>query len=120
MSSFRINPKVWFFTTLIVAGIFFVTRKIVVDKNNRNIQLMILPRPGDIYEMATENKQYTLLKVDRVQGDSVYVHINEFETDKKSGLSQLKEQPFSKEEIVFTQQTLRVMLQEGKILNVER
>ncbi len=118
--SFRIDPKLWFFSTLLVAASFFVWRKIVTNNNRRITQLLLLPQPGDIYEMATENSQYTLLRVSRVQGDSVFVNINEFETDKKKGLSQLREKPFAKEEIAFTRQTLRVMQKEEKILDVER
>ena len=120
IKSFRIDPKLWFFSTLIVAASFFIWGRIVTSKNKKNIQLLIRPMPGDIYEMATENSQYTLLKVSRVQGDSVYVHINEYETDKQKGLSQLRDKPFSPEEIAFTTQTLRVMQKEGKILDVER
>lgn len=118
--SFRIDPKLLFFSTLLVAASFFVWRKIVTNNNRRITQLLLLPQAGDIYEMATENRQYTLLRVSRVQGDSVFVNINEFETDKKKGLSMLREKPFSKEEIAFTRQTLRVMQKEEKILDVER
>jgi hypothetical protein len=88
--------------------------------DKKNAQLVLQPQAGDIYEMATENDHYTLLKVGRVQGDSVFVHINEYEANKKSGLSQLRGEPFSPEEIAFTKQTIRVMLKEGKILDVER
>jgi len=88
--------------------------------DKKNVQLVLQPRAGDIYEMATENSHYTLLKVGRVLGDSVFVHINEYEASKQSGLSQLKAEPFSPEEIAFTRQTLRVMLKEGKILDVNR
>lgn len=88
--------------------------------DKKNAQLVLQPQAGDIYEMATENDHYTLLKVGRVQGDSVFVHINEYEANKKSGLSQLRGEPFSPEEIAFTKQTIRVMLKEGKILDVDR
>jgi len=88
--------------------------------DKKNVQLVLQPQAGDIYEMATENDHYTLLKVGRVQGDSVFVHINEYEANKKSGLSQLRGEPFSPEEIIFTKQTIRVMLKEGKILDVDR
>ncbi|OQP67561.1 hypothetical protein [Niastella populi] len=118
--SFRIDRKLWFLSPLLVAASFLVWRKIVTNNDRRIAQLLLLPQPGDIYEMATENSQYTLLRVSRIQGDSVFVNINEFETDKKKGLSQLKEKPFAKEEIAFTRQTLRVMQKEGKILDVER
>lgn len=120
MSSFRIDPKLWFFSILIAAASIFVWAKVVTKNKQKNIQLILFPMPGDMYEMATENSQYTLLRVSRVQGDSVFVNINEFETDKKKGLSELREKPFSKEEIPFTRQTLRVMQKEGKILDIER
>jgi hypothetical protein len=118
--SFRIDPKLWFFGVLVAAATFFVWGQIVTKNKQKSIQLLLFPQPGDIYEMATENSQYTLLRVSRVQGDSVFVNINEFETDKKKGLTELREKPFSKEEIAFTTQTLRVMQKEGKILDIER
>ena len=101
-----------------ILGIVSVLSSRYHDK--RNAQLVLQPQAGDIYEMATENDHYTLLKVGRVQGDSVFVHINEYEANKKSGLSQLRGEPFSPEEIAFTKQTIRIMLKEGKILDVDR
>jgi hypothetical protein len=106
---------------LVVLGILAVVGVLSARHHDKkNVQLVLQPQAGDIYEMATENEHYTLLKVGRVQGDSVFVHINEYEAGKKSGLSQLRGEPFSPEEIAFTKQTIRVMLKEGKILDVER
>lgn len=106
---------------LIILGILGIVGLLASRHHDkRNAQLVLQPQAGDIYEMATENDHYTLLKVGRVQGDSVFVHINEYEANKKSGLSQLRGEPFSPEEIAFTKQTIRVMLKEGKILDVDR
>lgn len=106
---------------LIILGVLAIVGLLVNRYNDKkNVQLVLQPQSGDIYEMATENDHYTLLKVGRVNGDSVFVHINEYEAGKKSGLSQLRGEPFSPEEIAFTKQTIRVMLKEGKILDVER
>lgn len=49
-----------------------------------------------------------------------YIHINEYETDKQSGLYELKDKPFSKEEIAFSKGTLQLMLKENTIIDVER
>jgi hypothetical protein len=116
----RYNKKLLLFTLLLLIGAMIVWRILERNNDKKNIQLVLQPQAGDIYEMATENDHYTLLKVGRVQGDSVFVHINEYEANKKSGLSQLRGEPFSPEEIAFTKQTIRVMLKEGKILDVDR
>jgi hypothetical protein len=117
----RTKTPLWTFSGLLLLGVVIVLSILAaINDNHKNNQLILQPQAGDIYEMATENSQYTLLKVARVQGDSVYVHINEYETNKQSRLYQLKEKPFSAEEISFTKQTLRLMLKEGKILDVDR
>lgn len=121
---FRLNKTTTRLLTisgLVILGILGIVGVLAARYNDKkNIQLMLQPEAGDIYEMATENDHYTLLKVGRIAGDSVFVHINEYEASKKSGLADLKGEPFSPEEIAFTKQTLRVMLKEGKILDVER
>jgi hypothetical protein len=116
----RNSKKLLTVVLLAFCGAIIVWRVVAHNNDKKNAELMLQPQSGDIYEMATENDHYTLLKVGRVQGDSVFVHINEYEANKRSDLSQLREEPFSPEEIRFTKQTLRVMLKEGKILNVER
>lgn len=116
----RNSKKLLTVVLLAFCGAIIVWRVITHNNDKKNAELILQPQSGDIYEMATENDHYTLLKVGRVQGDSVFVHINEYEANKKSGLSQLRDEPFSPEEITFTKQTLRVMLKEGKILDVER
>jgi hypothetical protein len=116
----RNSKKMLTVTLLVLFGAMIVWRLVVNNNDKKNVQLVLQPQAGDIYEMATENDHYTLLKVGRVQGDSVFVHINEYEAGKRSGLSQLRDEPFSPEEITFTKQTIRVMLKEGKILDVER
>jgi hypothetical protein len=117
----RTKTPLWTFSGLVLLGAFIVWIAVAISNDNKqNIQFIQQPQAGDIYEMATENSHYTLLKVARVQGDSVYVHINEYETDKRKGLYQLKSKPFSAEEIAFTKQTLRLMLKEGKIIDVDR
>lgn len=116
----RNNKKLLIFSLLLLLGATIVWRILERNNDKKNIQLVLQPQAGDIYEMATENGHYTLLKVGKVTGESVFVHINEYEANKKSELSRLKDEPFSTEEIMFTKQTLRVMLKEGKILDVER
>ena len=117
----KTKAPVWTFSGLVLLGLLIIAGTLgAINDNQKNIQFILQPKAGDIYEMVTENSQYTLLKVARVQGDSVFVYINEYETDKQKGLYQLRDKPFSPGEIAFTKQTLRLMLKEGKILDVER
>lgn len=116
----RYNKKLLIFSLLLLIGAIIAWRVYENNNDKKNIQLVLQPQAGDIYEMATESGHYTLLKVGKVTGEFVFVHINEYEANKKSQISQLRKEPFRPEEIMFTKQTLRVMLKEGKILDVER
>jgi hypothetical protein len=84
---------------------------------------MLAPKSGDNLEIKTKENQYTVYKVDEVQGDSVFIRINEFETNKLSGLGELKakgEKSYSEEVYSFSKTELKTMLAEGEIIDVER
>lgn len=47
------------------------------------------PKAGDVYEMKIENGHFSTARVDKVDKDSVYVTLNDYETDKSSGISEI-------------------------------
>ena len=76
-----------------------------------------------IFEIKTKDNQYTLYKVDNVQGDSVFVHPNQYETNKESGLNDLKakgDASYSEEITPFLKSELRQMLEKGEITDIDR
>lgn len=103
------------FAVLIVIGI--ISAK---EKDERNAKFIASPRSGDIFEIKTSNNQYTLYKVTLVQGDSVFVAPSNYETNKKTGLADLKKKEFSAELMGFSLGDLKRMLEEDEIVDVDR
>src|SRR5882672_1182143 len=73
------KTPIWTFSGLAVIAI-LITIGVVNDQKNdqENAQLILAPKPGDIFEIKTRENQYTIYKVDEVQGDSVFIRINEY------------------------------------------
>jgi len=118
------KTPVWMFSglalvaTLVVVGI--ISEK---NKDERNAKFILAPQSGDIFEIKTKDNQYTLFKVDQVQGDSVFIRPNEYETNKSSGLSDLKnkgDNAFSEIMLAFSKDELKKMLDKGEIIDIDR
>ncbi len=118
------KTPVWMFSglallaVLVVAGI--VTSK---QKDVRNARLIAAPHQGDIFEVRTENRQYTLYKVHDVKGDSAFLQLSTFETNKISGLYDLKrkgEAAYTEELYSFSTAELKEMVKKGEIIDIER
>jgi hypothetical protein len=55
-----------------------------------------------------------------VLGDSVFVQINDYETNKVTGLNDLKKEAYSEEVMGFSKAELKQMLEKGEIIDIER
>lgn len=69
------------------------------------------------------NGHYTLFKVDEVVGDTVFLFMNEYETNKLRGLSELKrkgDKAFIHEPLPMLKEELKVRLKDGEIIGIER
>jgi hypothetical protein len=112
----------WMFSGLaLFAGIILLG--IYNEKNTKakNEKIILAPVVGDIYEVKTNQKNYTAYKVDQVLADSVYVLVNNFETNKRSGLKELKTKAYSTDEVLgFSKNELKQMLEKGDIIDIER
>ena len=78
------------------------------------------PQVGDIFEVKTKDNQYTLYKVDQVQGDSVFIQSSNFEANKVTGLDDLKKKDYSSDVYGFSKSELKEMLNKGEILDIDR
>lgn len=93
------------------------------EKNKKNAQLILAPKNGDVYEIKTKENQYTLYKVDAVEGDSVFVVVNNYETNRSKGISELKRKgdtAYSIEQYLFMKKELKSMLEKGEIRDIDR
>jgi len=89
-------------------------------KDERNAQLILTPKAGDIFEIKTPDNNYSLVRVTSVNGDTVYIQQNEYQVDRTSGLDDLRKKDYSPEEYGISKSVLKTMLEKGDILDIER
>ena len=115
------KAPIWMFTGLgIIAIIIFVGIIAGIRNDNENAELVLSPKKGDIYEIKLSYKQYTLYKVDKVEGNAVYFFENEYISDKTEGLKDLLQKPFYTESVPIMRTDLKAMLEKGDIMDIER
>ncbi|HEY6503901.1 MAG TPA: hypothetical protein VIZ28_08005 [Chitinophagaceae bacterium] len=119
----QLKAPIWTFSGLALVAV-LITWGIVSEKQNdaRNAKLIQAPQKGDIFEVRS-GSNYTLYKVQQVLGDTVYILYNQYETNKISGLADLKKkgntgfadiaEPFLKKEI-------KAMFDDGDIIDIDR
>lgn len=117
------NTKIpiWMFTglgivALIIVGLFITS----IQNDSENVELLLSPQKGDIYEIKLADKKYTLYKVDKIEGNAVYMLENEYISDKEEGMKSLLGKPFYKESYPIMKSDLEIMLKKGEIIDIER
>jgi hypothetical protein len=114
----------WMFSGLALVAVFIVFSSYQSKLSaERNAALILAPVKGDIFEIKTEDNQYTLYKVANVQGDSVFIRFNQYETNKITGLTDLKRKgdaAYSPETFALTKSALKQMLEKGEIRDIDR
>ena len=118
------KTPIWTFSGLALVAV-LITIGVISDKNKdeRNAKIILTPRQGDIFEIRTKENQFTLYKVEAIQGDSVIISTNKFETDKLSGVADIKSKgptAWSEEQYAFSKSELKTMLEKGEILDIDR
>jgi hypothetical protein len=118
------KTPVWTFSGLVILAILVSIGVVSAQQNDKKNALLILsPQSGDVFEVKTEDRQYTLFKVDDVKEDSIFLRINQYQTNKISGLSDLKRKGdggYSEETFVFLKSELKEMLSKGEIIDIDR
>ena len=95
----------------------------ISNDNKENLAFITAPQKGDVYEVKTGTSQYTLYKVEKLEGDSVFVKMSEFEADKLSGLSKIKSKGssvYAADNFGFSKNELKQMLEKNEIIDVDR
>lgn len=121
----KTNAKmpIWTFSGLFLLAVFIIF--IVIENKQskvENVTYIASPQKGDIYEVKTGG-HYTLYKVEQIVKDSVFVLVNQFETDKITGLTSLKkkgDEAYSTDALMILKADLKTMLDTGEIIDVDR
>jgi len=114
----------WTFSGMALVAVLIISL-VISDrqKDEKNAKLVLAPQKGDLYEIKNGYEHYTLYKVQNIIGDTVFVFENEFETNKLSGLRDLKnkgDQAFTRESLPLSKAELKSMLDNGTIMDIER
>lgn len=118
------KTPLWMFIGLaLIAAL--ITTGLVYDKNKseKNTRLIVAPQTGDVLVVKTEANQYTLYKIDHVEDNTVSVMVNDYVTDKSSGIDNLKRKganAYSDETFELTKAELKQMFDEGEIIDIDR
>ena len=111
----------WTFVGLALIALMIGTGMINNQATNKlNEERLAAPQNGDLYEIKTKERQYTLYKVEETRGDSVYFRFNNYETNKISGLFELDEKGYSELMYGYSKDELKDMLQTGEIMEIKR
>lgn len=115
------KTPVWMFSGLALIAV-LVTAMVISDKKKgeKNAQLILTPKAGDIFEIKTTDNQYTVYKVDQVQGDSVFIQPSNYEVNKLTGLNDLKKKEYSSDIFGVSKNDLKKMLEDGEIIDIDR
>ncbi|MDB5147388.1 MAG: hypothetical protein JWQ57_1408 [Mucilaginibacter sp.] len=115
---------VWTFAGcfLIVIGsvFFYVSEKQKAKKVN---EWVLSPQKNDVFHIKLKNDHYTLYKVNKVSGDSVYLALNKYEADREDGLDDIAakgDTAFESAQEGVAKPILVQMAKEGAILDIER
>ena len=122
----KIHAKtpVWTFSGLGILAL-LIAWGIISSKqtDEKNARLILSPQKGDLYEISINTNRYTLYKVEKVAGDSVFLLFNQYESNKESGLSDLKNkgnEAFSTELMPLHKNELKTMLDLREIISIDR
>ncbi len=115
----------WHFSGLVLALLcvvaLIITEKQKIEKVSKLVQS---PQKDDIFEVKIKDDQYTLYKVAKVKGDTVYFFANKLQTDQEEGLSQLLDkgpQGFATDSIYgLSKSALIKMDKKDEIIDIDR
>jgi hypothetical protein len=118
---FQAKTPLWTFAGLGILAVVIVLGIISSNIDDaKNADLIFDPKKGDIYEMKLSATEYTLYKVDKVEGNAVYLFENEFVSDRASGVTDLYAKPFYKESTPLMKTNLKAILKSGEIMDIDR
>ncbi len=115
------TPK-WTFIGLVLLSFLIISAisGSIRDKKKK-IEIIESPMNGDVYEISKDN-QFTLYKVNNVNGDTVFVLKNQYESN-YNGLKELKrkgDESYLKVQFPILKSELMEKFKKGEIINVNR
>jgi hypothetical protein len=116
------KPRIWQFSGLVVIALLILWGTMQSGKTSKlRDQYLQNPAVGDVYETKTETSSYTTLKVVAVQGDSLVLAPNNYETNKMTGIYKIdKNENYSDTTFMTSKAQIKKMYDESTIFDVNR
>lgn len=118
------STPIWTFTGIGVIIVIAIFGYFGEKQTAKRISKWVLaPQKNDIYHVKLKNDHYTLYKVDHIVGDTVYLALNKYETDREDGLSDMAAKGDTAYDLAqqgLPKSLLIDMAKEGSILDIDR
>ena len=118
----QVSTPIWnfvgiFLISLLIGGLFIADKQ----KAGKVSKMLLSPKKDDVFQIKLKDDIYTLYKVKKVEGDTVYFFANKFQTDQESGLSDLATKEYETSETYGVPiKKLVEMDKDSKIIDIER
>jgi hypothetical protein len=104
--------------TLLIA-VFFIFRSF--EQSNQKNEYLFDPKAGDIYEFKKDNDRYSLIKIFKVDEDSLYVQFHVDDTGDENRVNTLLQNGnFSKDRIAFSKDEINKKFKDGNFSKISQ
>lgn len=112
---------IWTFSGIAVVAVIFIFATIHGKQNAERVTKMIPAlQKNDVLHLKLATNAYSLSRVTRVHGDSVFFVNNKYQSDGESGLNDLKTKEYDTEERFLTVGELKEMNKKDEVLDIDR
>ncbi|MVO10692.1 zinc-ribbon domain-containing protein [Flavobacterium sp. TP390] len=116
-----VKTPVWFFSgVFIIAALTLMGMYFSYQNDTDNAEFIVNPTKGDVYHVNGDAGYYSTLKIEKVTQDSIYVFVNQLQTNKKSDLDNIDKEENYIDVYGFTKQDIQRMFDEKEIFDIER
>lgn len=125
MSYYNIKKQIpvpfWTFSGALALVVIFAGAAYAGRQKSDKVSKMITAlKKDDILHVKLKDNAFTLLKINKVAGDSIYFVANKYQTNLESGIDDLEGKEYESEPEVITTAELQAMDKKDQILDVER
>lgn len=113
---------VWSFSGLALIGILIcwgIFSSLQSDQERE--QFLAQPMAGDVYEVKDESGYFSTMRIESVEGETVYMLLNQYSVNKASAWREIDvHENYETESVEFSKDELETLYQEGKIIDINR
>ncbi|OUJ73999.1 hypothetical protein BXP70_09590 [Hymenobacter crusticola] len=116
------TAPIWHYAGLLLIALLALSSLLTSGLNGKqDLAYLEKPHTGDLYHVRTQEGNFSLLKVVAVDGNSVQLQANTYQTSSSSEVADLnKPENYDHDAFDLTRYDLQIMKQKEQIVDVER